>query len=162
VITELFSRSVVGTLLITTDPSTPVIAWARTFSDRGAAGTLGQFIPGFAAGDLIGPQGAILQGLSENPAVRTNVGLINTSSAEAAINVKVFSGGGTLVGERTYSVAGGGALQIGRIIRDITGADLSEGYLIVTPSVGNAFYAWASYVDNISTDQTFVRPIPVP
>jgi PKD repeat protein len=162
VITELFNRSVVGTLLITTDPSTPVIAWARTFSDRGAAGTLGQFIPGFAAEDLIGTRGAILQGLSENPAVRTNVGLINTSSAEAAINVKVFSGAGTLVGERTYNVAGGGALQVGRIIRDITGADLSEGYLIVTPSIGNAFYAWASYVDNISTDQTFVRPIPVP
>jgi hypothetical protein len=66
------------------------------------------------------------------------------------------------VADRVYNLTGGQAIQVNRIIFDITGGELSNGYLTVTPSTGGAVYAWASYVDNVSTDQTFVRPILLP
>ena len=162
VIPQLFNRQDQGTLSITTAGSTPVIAWARTYSDRGAAGTLGQFIPGFSSDELIGSSGAILQGLSENAAVRTNMGLVNTSSSSVSVTVTVWRNDATQVSQKTYNLVGGQAISINRVILDITGGQLSNGYLTIVPSAPGAVYAWASYVDNVSTDQTFVRPILLP
>ncbi len=163
VIPQLFDRdSLVGTLSITTTFSTPLVAWARTYSDRGANGTLGQFIPAFSQSELIGTSGAILQGLSENAAVRTNIGLINTSGAPVSVTVAVWTAEGTKVNERTWNLTGGEAISINRVVTEITGGELSDGYLTVNPSAAGAIYSWASYVDNVSTDQTFVRPILLP
>jgi len=157
---ETFNTQAVGTLRITSDG--PIVAWARTFSDRGAAGTLGQFIPGFGTEDLIGPRGAILQGLSENPGFRTNMGLINTTSTAVTVTVAVWRNDGTKVAEKGYGLGGGQAISVGQVIKDIAATELADAYLTITPSVGGAIYAWASFVDNVSTDQTFVRPINLP
>jgi len=158
VIPQLFSRDeLVGTLTISS--SAPVAAWARTYSDRGASGTLGQFIPAFGASDLIGTRGAIFQGLSDNAAVRTNMGFVNIGPAAVNFTVSVFRNDGSLAGTQGFGIGGTSAISLNGLIRTITGGELTEGYVTVTPSSGGAIYAWASYVDNLSTDQTFVRPI---
>lgn len=136
----------------------PVSAWTRTFNDRGAEGTLGQFIPAFGAEDLIGPGGAILQGLTENEAFRTNAGLLNTAEEGASVLVECRDGGGALLASKSYAVAGGGTLFIGRILADLGVAPVENVYLHVRASAPDSVYAWASSVENASTDQIFIRP----
>jgi|GEM_PF-300548 len=161
-VSELFTFQGAASLSITTSPSTPVVAWARTYSDKGADGTLGQFIPGFGVSDLIGTKGAILQGLSQNSGFRTNSGIVNTSAASVSVTISVRKADGTKAGEKVYTPAGGQSLFISQVIRDITGNDATDAYLEVVPATPGAIYAWASFVDNVSTDQTFVRPIAIP
>jgi len=59
-------------------------------------------------------------------------------------------------------LGGGQAISVGQVIKDIAATELADAYLTITPSAGGAIYAWASFVDNVSTDQTFVRPINLP
>jgi PKD repeat protein len=158
-VAELYGIQGAGALRLTTSAATPVVAWARTYSDLGEAGTLGQFIPAFSADDLIPVTGAILQGLSQNARYRTNAGLVNASPATAAVTLFVHDGDGSLRGQRTLLIEGGQSLFLGGIMREITGGEVTDGYIVVSPSVNGAIYAWASFVDNLSTDQTFVRPI---
>jgi PKD repeat protein len=162
-VTELFPAvGGAGTFILRTSTATPVVAWARTFNDRDLSGTLGQFIPAFGTEDLIGAQGAILQGLSESGGFRTNLGIVNVSAGAATLTVEVWSRDGTKIGEKNYPVGAGQAAFIGRVMLDITGReDISDAYLRLKASASSALYAWASYVDNRSTDQTFVRPLPI-
>lgn len=160
-VAEIFGFQGAASLHLATGASVPVAAWARTYSDRGASGTLGQFIPAFSAEDLIGTGGAILQGLSQTSRYRTNAGLVNVSAAPVNVRVEVRRGDGTSAGEKVYPVAGGQSVFVAQIILDVTGAELADGYLRVEPAAPGAIYAWASFVDNLSTDQTFVRPIPM-
>jgi len=161
-VSELFNFQGAASLSLTTSNTTPVAAWARTYSDQGVAGTLGQFIPAFAAPELIGTSGAILQGLSQNSRYRTNAGLFNTAATPVNVTVSVWRPDGISAGQKVYTPAAGQSIFIPQIIKDITGADVTDGYLRIVPTAGGAIYAWASFVDNVSTDQTFVRPIPIP
>jgi PKD repeat protein len=161
-VSELFNFQGAGSLKLTAGSATPVVGWARTYSDQGAAGTLGQFIPAFAAEELIGTGGAIIQGLSQNSRYRTNAGFVNTGTSPVSVTVSVWRPDGSRAGEKVYTPAAGQSVFISQIIRDITGADVTDAYLRVVPAAGGAIYAWASFVDNVSTDQTFVRPIPIP
>jgi hypothetical protein len=160
VMSELFATdNAVGTLMITSDA--PVQAWARTYSDRGANGTFGQFIPSFGAEDLIGAHGAILQGLSHNDAFRTNAGFFNTSAAPVDIRVIAYSGGGSVLSQTVYTVDAGHELAVNGILVSLGISPQSDIDLKVEVSTAGAVYAWASSVDNASTDQTFVRPIAI-
>lgn len=161
-LTEIFGLTGAGMFRLTTAESTPVVAWVRTFNDRGANGTLGQFIPGFGRSDLIGTAGGLLQGLSDNDAYRTNMGLINVSSNGVGVTVEVWEGNGAKAGESFYAVPAGQTLFLGSAVKTIAGKNIQDGYVVVRPGAAGAVYAWASYVDNRSTDQTFVRPLPIP
>jgi len=161
-IPQIFGIEGAGALTVTSDSSNPVVVWARTYNDRGTSGTLGQFIPAFGPADLVGTKGALLQGLSENAGYRTNLGFVNTSAAAVGVTMSVWSKQGIKLNEKVYVIAGGQSVFVSRIIRDIApGAEIADGYLKIVPSDPDALYVWASYVDNVSTDQTFVRPIAI-
>ena len=163
VMQELFQmEETAGTLMVSTDADTPVTAWARTYNDRGEAGTLGQFIPSFGAENLIGPRGGLLPGISENQAVRCNLGMVNTSAAAADVLITAYGVDGQPIAAKTYRVEGGQTVSVGRILRDLGAGQQNDTYLIVKSSVPNALYAWASFIDNKSTDPTFVRPFILP
>jgi sugar lactone lactonase YvrE len=152
VINELFARpETAGTLAINSD--VPVIAWARTYSDRGANGTLGQFIPAFERASL---GDAILPGLSDNAGFRANLGIVNVLTADQDVRVEVFGSDAAKLGEQTYHVRGGEAILVARFLSQLAGRSVDDAYARVTGAV----YAWASLVDNRSTDQTFVPAIP--
>jgi len=168
-VAELMSLSnAAGYFTITSDQD--IYAWARTYNDLSATnppapGTYGQFIPGVATSDLIGSTGGGLQGLSENTNFRTNVGFFNTDSADATVEVMIHKADGTEVGVKTYTVPAGQSAFVSKIMNDIMGstnADLADARLEIIPSVAGKLYAWASFVDNASSDQTFVWPNPLP
>ena len=156
---ELFATEGAG--MVALSSTAAVSAWARTFNDRGAAGTLGQFMPAFGVDELIGPRGAILQGLSENAAFRTNAGIVNTGTADATATLIAYDRAGVQVGTKSYTVRAGEALSVGRVLADIGVAPIADAHLLVTSTVPNALYVWASAVENTSTDQVFVRPYPL-
>jgi sugar lactone lactonase YvrE len=157
---QIFNRpGTAGWVSLSSD--VPVTAWARTYNDRGTAGTYGQFIPAFSASDLAPSGGVVLSGVTESPAYRTNFGAVNVSSSPMTLHVKAVRDDGSLAGEKSYSLAATQSIFIGRILLDLGVTDGGSMYLLVTPSIPNAAYAWVSYVDNRSSDQTFVRPIPL-
>ncbi|MDX1582218.1 MAG: YCF48-related protein [Thermoanaerobaculia bacterium] len=160
VIEEAFElQGVAGTIWISSAGA--VSAWARTYNDLtvgGGAGTFGQFIPAFDETDLIGMSGAVLPGLSQNEAFRTNAGIVNVGMVDASVTLSVWSSEGAKLGEKAYGVPAGSAMFVGQVINDLGVEALSDGYIRIMPSVGSAFYVWASSVDNVSTDQTFFRP----
>jgi formylglycine-generating enzyme required for sulfatase activity len=158
---EIFGLDNVGGSFWITGPA-GLAAWARTYNDlteSGGQGTFGQFIPAFDATNLIGLSGAIIPGLSHNAEFRTNAGFLNTGQADVSVTVSVWSSGGQQLGMKSYLVPAGTAIFVPQIIADIGVPSLSDGYIKLIPSAGGAVYGWASSVDNVSTDQTFFRPI---
>jgi hypothetical protein len=150
-----------GRVDIETSVATPIVAWARTYTDLGAAGTFGQFIPAFGPADLLGASGAVFQGVAENASFRTNAGFVNVSDASVTASVEAWAGG-TLIGTRSYVVERATSRFVFRILEEMGLRGASDVVLVVRPSAGSAIYAWASMVDNVSTDQTFLRPISLP
>jgi PKD repeat protein len=167
---ELFGlEGVAGFIEIVT--AQPIVAWGRTYNDNtvaGGTGSYGQFIPAFAETDLIGTKGAIFPGLSQNTTdssgFRTNMGIQNVGSSSASVLLQVFLKDGTKAGEKSYTVEAGQAIFKSKILDDIlgVGSGIKDGYVVVKPPTGARIYAWASSVDNRSSDPTFVRPMAIP
>ncbi len=51
--------------------------------------------------------------------------------------------------------------MVGRIFDNLGVAPQTNAYLQLATTPSDFVYAWASYVDNKSTDQTFIRPIRI-
>ena len=163
-VAELFGLTgVAGQLKVTS--AQPIVAWARTYNDatvNGGTGTYGQFIPAFGSDDLIDRSGATLQGLSEDNDFRANMGLVNTSASSVHVTVSAYGANGSALSNTPLEldIEGGQAIFIGNVLSARFGAtNVSDAYIEVWPSVDDAIYAWASIVDNHSSDPTFVRPI---
>ena len=90
------------------------------------------------------------------------MGVVNASGSNANVTVSVWRSDGTKLGEKTYPVLAGQAIFVGTVMTNIVGGTpVTDGYLKVVPSAPGAIFVWTSYVDNQSTDQTFVTPIPI-
>jgi hypothetical protein len=158
-----FGNAVGSVQLSSFDSSRPIAAWARTWNDLGERGSFGQFIPAFGYSDLVGARGAVLPGLSDDASFRSNLGLLNTSNARIDVTVTARDRTGNRLGEKVWSLDPGQSRFVFRAIPEISGgASTADGYLFVIPSAPSSVYCWASIVDNVSTDQTFVRPAPMP
>jgi hypothetical protein len=73
------------------------------------------------------------------------------------VTVRCFGTNGTpLVTEPGQTVVAG------RILSDLQVAPVANVHLLVIPSAPNALYAWASLVENNSSDQMFIRPHVLP
>jgi PKD repeat protein len=161
----LFSLTGAGSIRI--ESTGPLVAWARTFNDLGEGkGGFGQFIPAFGEEDLAGSAGAILPGLSQSATddsgFRTNLGLVNTGAEAVDATLALFSPTGAKIAETTWRVEAGQALFKSRVLAEIApGSEVDGGYLVVRPSIPGKLYCWASSIDNVSSDQIFVRPAPI-
>src|SRR6185295_6800833 len=76
--------SATGSLLVTTQSASSIIASARTYAQTDS-GTIGQFIPAVTPADSIGAGERSLQllQLEQSDAFRTNIGLTETSGNPA-------------------------------------------------------------------------------
>lgn len=165
VVRSLFGlEGMAGSLAFSTiPPDAPVAAWARTYADQGDAGTFGQFIPAFHPSDLFAEEGAILPGLRDDEAFRTNVGLVNVADVDLGVTLRLVGDDGGVVGSLFRVVPRQGSLFLAGCARLIAGGEAVSGRIEVKPGAAAAIYAWASMVDNVSSDPTFVRPVsPAP
>ena len=107
---------------------------------------------GLSAGET-----ALLSHLRENSAFRTNIGLVNTGSDVATIDVTLYDGTG--VSLTTYSVDLESAewRQVNRPLSKLAGADdLDAAWAEVTVSSGSGVFAYATVIDNVTNDATTI------
>lgn len=165
VLSLLFSYSGAATLRITPTVGR-VMVTSRTYNDQ-PEGTFGQFIPAAALVEAI-PFGQparlvqLTQSASSNQGFRTNVGFVNTTDRTITLDGRMFAAAGTLLGTQTWQLRAYESRQIDRVFTKVTSAEVADGFIVINPrTVGGAFLAYASVIDNRSGDPVFV-PARVP
>ena len=141
-----------------------LVVTSRTYSQladddpclqRGSFGTNldgAETVEGLSAGET-----ALLPHLRENTAFRTNIGLVNTGSNSATVDVTLYDGTG--VSLATYSVDLDPAewQQANRPLKRLAGADdLDAAWAEVSVSSGSGVFAFATVTDNVTNDSTTI------
>jgi hypothetical protein len=138
-----------------------VLVTSRTYNQPGA-GTYGQFVPAVPRSQAISyGQSARLLGLSHDPSLaagfRTNIGLVNASAADIHVDVAYYKGGGGYLGTVGQDLSPYEFVQLDRAFESVTSDVVTDGFAVVhTTTADGKFLAYASVVDNLTGDPTFV------
>jgi hypothetical protein len=128
---------------------TPLLVTSRTWTSN-ATGSYGQFVAASAAL----ANSAIVTGVDDNDAFRANIGF-TVAAGPAIVYVRVFDANDNPRGTGSFVVDGGEPLQIP--LRSLTGSPLTNGRITFeTDSNLRLGYAYASVVDNSSSDPSFI------
>jgi hypothetical protein len=154
-------------------------ASSRTYATRPDGGTLGQFVPAIPFSSFAtraasvslpgmgsGAPGDVpvlsMQQVSVSSKFRTNLGLVEGSGAAASGKIKVYDDSGTLINSTDYSLQPFEHQQFSLADRLPAMATLNDGRVEVTvESAAGAVQAYASVLDNITTDPLAVSPVQV-
>jgi glucose/arabinose dehydrogenase len=130
---------------------------ARTTTPSGA-GRAGLAYPAPRAQDLAA-ESAVLYGLRENEADRTNLALLSgATSGTTVLRVTLFSEGRTYVLPEDVALAPGEWVQIGSVLDR---AGFTSGWAVVDRISGpGPFWAYAVFNDNGTNDGSYVAPSP--
>jgi hypothetical protein len=155
------SASTKGTLEVVSD--VPVLVSARTYNLAGDGGTFGQFMPGVTeAMALVTGEVGYLPQLQRTDGFRTNVGVVNLGNATVSVRIRLWSGAGTMVGERTVSVGALQTVQETDIFTSTGAGTQAIAYATVEPTTAGAVvWAYGSVADNLTNDPTTV-PLVIP
>jgi len=156
--------------------STLTFASSRTFVTT-SKGTLGQFIAAvpftqFATNALsilpipgqtppIGPATLSLQQVAQSAKFRTNLGIVEGSGTPANGRIRIFNDAGLMLKEVPFSLQPGEHRQMNQFIA-VTGGipTLDDGRIeIIVDSDTGAVSAYASVLDNATTDPMAVMPV---
>jgi hypothetical protein len=149
-----------------------------------AGGTKGQLFFGYPWYSFVSPNDSALlldkvfivglrnEGVRPTSGYRTNFGVLNASQDYSGqVKVSVYSGTGTLVGEKTYTLKPLGHFQgnildaapsfttsnsVGYAIVQMTGSTLAAGG---DPTTAPGFFTFGSALDNITDDPTTLESI---
>lgn len=122
-----------------------------------ASGTYGQSIPGLPASAAVAAGETVtLLALHENAAYRTNLGFLEVSGLGAEVGVRLYAADGTLLREDLHPLRPHEALQVNQAYG--LGADVTGGFAQVTVTSGGSVLTYASVVDNLTGDPTYVAP----
>jgi plastocyanin len=160
VTTQLFSTSSLGAILFTSDDAFE--ATSRIYALT-SAGTLGQFGPGTPPAAAKN-KGVLLQ-LKQNGTggqsgtFRTNIGIVNINNATANVKWTLYDKNNAIVSTVTTGYAPFAALAPTPLttIANATSGDFSDAWL--SYSSDQPILAYASVVDNGTTDQTFIPAV---
>jgi len=164
VTTALFATNALGAIVFTSDD--PFEVTSRIYAQT-ANGTLGQFGPGLAVGQARA-KGAILQmkangGAGQIGTFRTNIGVVNPVSANTTVQWRLYDRSNALVGTGEMTMPPFGVTTPISMADPFfwdeiqSGLDLSDAW--VSFSASNPIFAYASVLDNGTTDQTFVPAV---
>lgn len=128
-------------------------------SNAGCVGTLGQFVPGLDAATAM-KQGVLIQ-LKSNASFRTNIGVVNPNSTPANVTWRLYDKNNAVVGSVNTSALPAAIPPLGVVtpinmtsVFSASGADLSDSWVSFTSD--QPIFAYASVVDNGTTDPTFI------
>ncbi len=159
-VATVFSTNGAGAIRIRV-ASGKLLVTSRTY-DQQTDGTLGQFIATRPSSDAIrsGHTG-VLVGLRKSQDFRTDIGLVNLAGTPITVTVHYNRPNGTEITSRPYTVEPYSLTQ--KSIPIPESAALDGGSATLTSSTPNAaFLAYASVVDNVSQDPTFIPVWTVP
>jgi len=142
------------------------IVSSRTFNAIGTS-TLGQFIPATPFANFIGkatsgPASILtLQQIAQSSLFRTNLGLVEAANKSANVIVSVFNGAGSKLLDIPTSLKAGEQKQLNSFLL-ANGIALDNGHVEVQVTAGDGrVTAYASVIDNQSTDPFFVTGVPL-
>jgi len=134
-------------------------------STPGFGGTFGQSVPITTATELIrkGAPRSIVA-IREDSAFRTNLILSNATGIAVDVDLNLAAENGTALGSKRVSLAPLGMTQVTRVARDLgVAADVTGARLVLsTNTLGGAFAAYASVIDNVTNDPRTLLPKAAP
>lgn len=142
--------------------SLPGIQASAHLSNQTERGRYGQFIRALSLNYAIAsPMTGHLYPLEENDRFRTNVGLVNTRGSDAHFNFKAFNAEGELLDDRNIDLGPWEYVLKTRYLAAIAGAGI-EGARIEIRATDDesAAFVFASMIDNISGDPTYLDAVP--
>lgn len=153
-----FSAPPPGGLLWKVDGLSPdqVALFSRTYTlaPAGKPGTLGSANPGVLVSDLplVGTSQFVPAAMRDG--FRTNVGFLNATALPSDVLVRLHTGGGNVVAERTFSMPGFGWQQVTDVFGTLGVAPFKGGYVEVVQLTGERLGVYGSNIDNTSGNPT--------
>jgi len=135
---------------------TSFLTTSRAYT-QGDNGTFGQFVPGFASADAIGPgEIATANGLVKNGQFHTNAGFTEVSGAPVAVKMDVRSSDGTLLATTTRNGLANGSVLVTDIIGD-RGLGQTSNFRIdyTVVSASGRVAPFATFVDDTTGDGVY-------
>jgi quinol monooxygenase YgiN len=165
VLDELFNYQGAAALRLT-PLSGQVLATSRTFTRDAAGGSFGQFMPVVPESEAtsVGESAELIQltGIPGTPGFRTNIGLVNVTSTAIEVIVDLHGADGGLLGTQMVTLAPLEFRQLGEVLAGLGQGPIGDACASVTTStVGGAFLAYASVVDNQTGDAILIPGIGV-
>ena len=163
---ELLGCSCSGALRLLPDAG-PVSARSLT-SNVKAAAPEGPLIPALAEDRAIRyGRRAGFRGLASNPVpsagVRTNIGVVNLTSAPITIRVEAFDGRRRSLGHVSGRLEAHGFAQVFDVFARVRAPELSDGQAeVYTSTPGGAFLAYASVIRGAGAAAIHLYPEPLP
>jgi len=120
-------------------------------------GTFGQAVPGIPADMLLGEgdMGRIIF-LSQDDALRANVGCVNGTAANVAISIRLYDADGTMLTTKGMNLSAYSNNQINKIFKDYAPVN---GYVdVMSSTAGAAYFCYGSVLDNATSDPTTILP----
>ena len=154
IVSSLFHASVLGGVHLSS--SDDFVATQRIYAQV-AAGTLGQFVPGLDATQAM-KNGVLIQ-LKSNASFRTNIGVVNPNSTAAHVTFYLYDKNNALVATGNsmtippFGVIGPTNVTAG-VYFNAGSADISDAWVAYVSD--QPLFAYASVVDNGTTDPTFI------
>ncbi len=155
IVESLFATSGLGSLRLRA--ALPFAAVSRTFNTppNATEGTFGFSIAGMDVNATLGL--AVLPGVAQSAAYRTNVGIMNPHDHSVTITARLYSSSGALLGETPVPLDPFTVQQPALTTLFGAAIQVTGGYVILS-SDGGSFFSYASVVDNKSNDPTLVLP----
>lgn len=141
----------------------PLVISSRTWNAT-EKGTYGAHLAGVPAGRAVTPERpGVLPQLKRGAAVRTNVGLTNLGPVAVTAAIRLFAANGTGLGsEKLVDVPPGALVQLDDVFSSCGAGDASIAWArIEARTAGGQVFAYASVIDNATSDPTIV-PVIVP
>ncbi len=159
VVGSVFETEGTGSLWIEADRS--VIAMTR-LANVGPDGAFGQMLRGLPLGHAVAvPMTGHLFPLEESDRQRTNIGLTNVSDGDSEVRIRFFDSEGDEMGVEDISLAPGEHRLLTRALRLVTPDEIEGVRVEIIPlNESSAVIAYASVVDNVSGDPTFIDAVP--
>jgi len=130
---------------------------SRTYN-QGASGTFGQYLDGTdPVMALANGEEAQLPHLREDSSYRTNIGMLNTSSSAARVEIKLYDGQGALLTTFERALNPGILVQENRpFFNRAHRTNIDRGYAIIKVVSGSAVLTYGSVIDNQTQDPTTI------
>lgn len=150
-----------GALRVASDR--PLVVSSRTWNAT-ERGTYGAHLAGMGEERAVteGRPGVLAQ-LKRGASARTNVGLTNPGTAEVTGTIRLYAANGTALGSaKSVAVPAGALVQVDDVFASCGAGDAAIAWArveVATP--GGALLAYASVIDNATSDPTIV-PVIVP
>jgi hypothetical protein len=167
--TSMFNGALNGIGALRIVSSGNLAANARIYNNQISSGhgTFGQFEPGMFRSQAL-QQGVLIglgsvannASLANGQSFRTNIGFFNPNPTATTITAELRDAAGTILGRQTFTLGAWTQTQLplfnaGGLFTNVT-SDVSTASVYFLS--GNPIFAYASIIDNVSGDASFVTP----